>query len=321
MTAIGSGSPSIPKTIAPVDRATKPTIKTNRDSPNDMSTDVSLTTRAREARRLALLAIHAAGSGHPGGALSCLDLLTALYKRMRFDPADPQLPERDRLILSKGHSAPALYAAAAVAGLCSPDDLQGLRKLGHPLQGHPHVRTTPWVEASTGSLGHGFSAALGMAMGLRHQGIDARVYAILGDGEMQEGETWEALMAAAHFGLGRLCAILDYNKFQSDDTIARVMAIEPLADKIRSFGWRLEEIDGHDFGQIDAALNRAEQINDTPTFIIAHTLKGKGVEFMEGRPDWHGSLKMSDADLELSLRQLGATADEIQRYLHGHWSN
>ncbi|NJD05703.1 MAG: transketolase [Methylococcaceae bacterium] len=275
---------------------------------------------ANTARRLVLLAIHAAGSGHPGGALSCTDLLIGLFSHMRYDPANPEWPERDRLVLSKGHSAPALYAVAALSGMFAVQQLKGFRKLGHSLQGHPHVGATPWVETSTGSLGQGFSAALGMALGLRHQGNLARVFVLLGDGELQEGELWEAMLCGAHFNLGKLCAILDYNKLQSDDYLAKVLAVEPLADKIRSFGWHLQEIDGHDPSAIQTALETADRC-DTPSFIIAHTLKGKGVGFMEGRPEWHGSVKLSDADLSQALTDLGASPSEIDGYLNGHWSN
>jgi len=285
-----------------------------------MTTTDAFTAKAREARRLALLAIHTAGSGHPGGVLSCTDLLVGLYAQLRCDPADHCWPQRDRLVLSKGHSAPALYAVAALSGLMPIDNLKGFRKLNQPLQGHPHVGATPWVETSTGSLGQGFSAALGMALGLRHQGNPARVFVLLGDGELQEGEFWEAMLCAAHYRLGNLCAILDYNKLQSDDYLATVLAVEPLADKIRSFGWQLQEIDGHDPAAIRGALETAGR-SEAPSFIIAHTLKGKGVGYMEGKPEWHGSVKLSDADLVRALTDLGASPSEIDGYLNGHWAD
>lgn len=273
--------------------------------------------RATEARRLALVGIHAAGSGHPGGSLSCIDLLTVLYARMRFDLLDPQWIERDRFILSKGHAAPALYAVGACAGLIDKRQLRNLRKLGSPLQGHPHVGVLPWVETSTGSLGQGFSAALGMALGLRHQRSDARVYALLGDGEMQEGEVWEALMSAAHFGLDRLCAILDYNKLQSDSRNSLIMNFEPLGDKLRSFGWHVIEINGHDLAAIDEAFSSAEHHKTQPSFIIAHTVKGAGVDYMAHKPEWHGSVKLSDIDLSRALAALGVTEHDIASYFYG----
>jgi transketolase len=277
---------------------------------------------AQKARCLALLSIHAAASGHPGGVLSCIDILTVIFDHMRFEPTAPHFPERDRFVLSKGHAAPALYAVAALAGFIPVAELRGLRKLGHPLQGHPHVGTTPWVEASTGSLGQGFSSAIGMALGLRHQGNPAHVYTLLGDGEMQEGEVWEGLMCAANFRLSKLCAILDYNKMQSDDFNSNVMKIEPLKEKIQSFGWHTYEINGHDLQEIDECLNNAEKNILGPTFIIAHTTKGKGVSFMEGKPEWHGSVKLSDDNLVHALNDIGATQHEINGYINGSsWEN
>lgn len=282
----------------------------------DLPPLAELQARATQARRLTLSAIHAAGSGHPGGALSCVDLLTVLYARLRFDPAEPTWVQRDRLVLSKGHAAPALYAVGALVGLLPLDALRGFRKLGSPLQGHPHVLTTPWVETSTGSLGQGFSVAVGMALGLRHQGLDGRVYAVLGDGELQEGECWEALMSAAHFRLGGLCALLDYNKLQSDDRNARIMNLEPLGDKLRAFGWAVTDIDGHDLAAIGEALDEAAATTDRPSFIVAHTTKGRGVAYMEDRPEWHGSVKLSEDDITRALTGLGVPADELRSYLH-----
>lgn len=275
-----------------------------------------LSARANEARRLTVAGIHAAGSGHPGGSLSCVDVLTVLYWCMRFDPANHHWVERDRFVLSKGHAAPALYAVAAVAGLLDMRAVRSLRKLGSPLQGHPHVGTLPWVETSTGSLGQGFSAAVGMALGLRHQGIDARVYSLLGDGEMQEGEVWEALMSAAHYRLNGLCAILDYNKLQSDARNKQIMNLEPLGQKLRSFGWNVIDIDGHDLKAIDNALTEAQSCKSHPSFIVAHTIKGAGVDYMADRPEWHGSVKLSDADLQRALIGLGVNEDEMMRYFH-----
>jgi len=273
---------------------------------------------AIRARRLSLAAIHAAASGHPGGVLSAIDIMTVVFQRhLRFDAANPHWEDRDRFVLSKGHAAPALYAVAALAGMYPPTELRGLRKLGHPLQGHPHVGTTPWVEASTGSLGQGFSAGVGMALGLKHVRRNARVYVLLGDGEMQEGQVWEALMCGAHHGTDNLCAILDYNKLQSDDRNENIMALEPLADKIRSFGWQVQEVDGHDLAAIDSALAIAAQRRQSPSFMIAHTIKGKGVPFMEGRPEWHGSVKLRDEDLDRALTALDVGAADVQRYMDG----
>ncbi len=222
-----------------------------------------------------------------------------------------------RFVLSKGHATPVLYAAAAGVGLLERGLLPTLRRLGSPLQGHPEVRTTPFVEASTGSLGQGFSAALGMALGLRHQRSRERVYALLGDGELQEGQVWEAAMFAAHHRLANLCAVVDYNKMQSDDENARVMGLAPLADKWRAFGWRALEIDGHDFEAIDEAFALARTEAQRPTVIIAHTIKGQGVSYMEGSPSWHGSVALTDSDLRRGLRDLGADDGEIGGYLNG----
>ncbi len=283
-----------------------------------MHTEPNLALLANEARKLSLAAIHAAGSGHPGGVLSVIDILSVLF----FDiirPNTEQLVEieRHRCVLSKGHAAPALYSVGALCGLYPVAELKSLRKLGSPLQGHPDVKRLPWVETSTGSLGQGFSVALGMAMGLRHGQYQSRVYAILGDGEMQEGEIWEGLMAAAHFRLSNLCAVLDYNKLQSDDLNSKVMALDPLADKIRAFGWDVCEVDGHDLAALRTCLS--ETFSDQPRFVIAHTSKGKGVDFMENKPSWHGSVKLSDDDLSRALSCLGTSVEQIEKFLKGEF--
>ncbi|MGH7340324.1 MAG: transketolase, partial [Candidatus Rokuibacteriota bacterium] len=234
------------------------------------------------------------GSGHPGGSLSVIDLVTTLmFGRMRHDPKRPDWPDRDRLILSKGHAVPALYAAMTRAGYFPEDWLITLRKLGSPLQGHPDRTALPGIEAATGSLGQGLSIATGMALGLRRSGSPARVYCILGDGEIQEGQVWEAAMAAPELGqpdhpLDNLVAILDENRIQLDDFVAKVRDIEPVVAKWKAFRWPVIEIDGHDIGQIDKALDEAEATRGTPTFIVAHTVKGKGVSFMENNVEWHG---------------------------------
>ncbi len=271
---------------------------------------------ARQARTYALTMIYHAGSGHPGGSLSAIDLLCYLYFReLNYAPDNPGRKDRDRFILSKGHACPALYAVACLAGLLPKTELSGFRKIDRNLQGHPHVGTTPWVETSTGSLGQGFSVAAGMALGLRHLNNEARTYAIIGDGEVQEGQVWEAAMFAAHHRLNRLCTILDYNKMQSDDLNRNISEIEPLADKWRAFGWRVDEIDGHDFDQMERAFASFHNESDRPTLILAHTLKGKGVSYMEGLPNWHGSVALSDDDLERALRDLGIAREEIAAHL------
>nr|VFJ62324.1 MAG: transketolase subunit A [Candidatus Kentron sp. DK] len=268
--------------------------------------------QARKIRCLTLAMIHNAGSGHPGGCLSCADLLAYLFGKKLLRPGSP---DGDRFVLSKGHAAPALYAAGAQAGLVPHGELMGFRKLNAVLQGHPHVGTTPWVATSTGSLGQGFSAAIGMALGYRHQEISSRIYAILGDGEMQEGEVWEGAMCASHHGLGNLSALVDYNKMQSDDLNANIMGLEPLADKWRAFGWHVQELDGHDFDAIAAALDAAEDVSDHPSVLIAHTIKGKGVSYMEGIPTWHGSATLRDEELERALADLGSSRQEVAQWL------
>jgi len=274
----------------------------------------TLSELARQVRRWTLESIYHAGSGHPGGALSAVDLMLYLFtQEMRFDPEDAENPSRDRFVLSKGHACPALYAVAALVGLLPVQELRALRKLNGRLQGHPHRLTTPWVEASTGSLGQGFSFAIGEALGLRYQERPSRVYVMLGDGELQEGEVWEGAMCAGHYKLDNLCAVIDYNKLQSDDANANIMTLEPLVDKWRAFNWHVEEIDGHDFSEMAAAFQRARTVRRKPTVVVAHTVKGKGVSFMEGAPAWHGSLKLRKTELQQALRELapqGKPAEE-----------
>ena len=268
-------------------------------------------------RQNSLLGIYHAESGHPGGVLSSIDLIAYLFmKEMNYDKKDFSKKERDRFILSKGHCAPALYAVAAEVEIIDKSRLNGLRKINHELQGHTHRGVTPWVEASTGSLGQGFSFAIGEAKGLKIQNIDNRVYVMLGDGELQEGEIWEGTMFAGHHKLDNLCAIVDYNKMQSDDFNENIMGLEPLADKWKSFGWHVIEIDGHNFDEIGNAFGDARSEKEKPTVIIAHTIKGNGVSYMEGSPAWHGSLKLSDEDLTQALLELGATEEEIQGYIN-----
>lgn len=252
---------------------------------------------ATAIRKDALIQIHGAGSGHPGGSLSCADILAVLYGGI----LNAQGNQRDRFVMSKGHACPALYAAWAQVGLLDPSELSGFRKIGQALQGHPHVLATPLAETSTGSLGQGFSAAVGMALGYRHQQLGGRIFALLGDGELQEGIVWEAAMSAAHYQLNNLVAIIDYNKLQSDDTNAAIMGLEPLTDKWRAFGWHVVVVNGHDHEALRLALlERYAQA----TVIIAHTVKGKGVSWMENVPAWHGSVKLSDDELHSALEEL-----------------
>ena len=264
----------------------------------------------------ALVSIYKAKSGHPGGVLSAIEVLYYLFKEeMSFDINNLEDIHRDRFILSKGHCAPALYAVAAEIGIINKDRLHGLRKLGHELQGHTHRGSTPWAEASTGSLGQGFSFALGEAYGFKMQGINNRVYVMLGDGELQEGEIWEGMMFAGHHKISNLCAIVDYNKMQSDDLNANIIGLEPLNDKFISFNWDVIEIDGHNFVEIEKAFNFARKNKTSPTIIISHTMKGRGVSFMEEVPTWHGSLELSNDDLRKSLTELGCSESKIEEYI------
>ena len=255
-----------------------------------------------------------AGSGHPGGSLSVIDILTTLYfARLRYDPTRPHWPDRDRLVLSKGHCVPALYSVMAKAGFFPESRLISLRKLGSPLQGHPDRTALPGIEGATGSLGQGLSMSIGMALGLRLARFPARVYCVIGDGESQEGQVWEAAMSAPKLGqphhvLDNLCVILDYNKIQLDGFVKNIMDLEPVTDKWKAFGWPVIEIDGHDIGQIDKALEQAEATRGRPTFIVAHTIKGKGVSFMENEPDWHGKAP-KPAEAIRAIREILAVSE------------
>ncbi len=246
--------------------------------------------KARQIRAHIIKMTAAAGSGHPGGSLSAADIVTALYFHLlRVDPQNPAWPDRDRFILSKGHAAPLLYAALAERGFFPVEELLTLRRLGSRLQGHPDMKSLPGVEVSTGSLGQGLSAGNGMALAAKLDGRDYRVFVLLGDGEIQEGMVWEAAMAAAHYRLDNVTAFLDHNGLQIDGPITEVMSPEPVADKWRAFGWDVQEIDGHDIGQIIKAVEAARQVKGKPQMIIAQTCKGKGVSFMENQVDWHGT--------------------------------
>jgi transketolase len=278
--------------------------------------ETQLAEAARYIRMHSVASIFHAGSGHPGGALSCADLIACLYgAELNVWPRGVSDPARDRFVLSKGHSAPALYAAGAHYGFCNPNAALALRKLGSPFQGHPHVGDLPWVETSTGSLGQGVSVALGMALGLKLLKKSSRVYALLGDGELQEGEVWEAAMSASHHELENLCVIIDYNKLQSDNTNDVIMRLEPLAAKWRAFDWGVVEIDGHSIPEILKAFRRATATLGRPSVIIAHTVKGKGVPFMENVPTWHGSVKLTREQTLQALSALGANDAQTKELL------
>lgn len=255
-------------------------------------------------RKHIIKSVHAAKSGHPGGSLSAADILTVLYfDKMNVDPKNPKMEDRDRFVLSKGHAAPVLYATLAEKGFFSEEELLKLRHLGAMLQGHPDMKGTPGVEMSTGSLGQGFSSAVGMALASKLDKKKNKVYALLGDGEIQEGLIWEAAMAANHYRLNNLTAILDYNGLQIDGKNEKVISISPVKEKWESFGFGVLEIDGHNLKEIKEALDQADTI-DKPVIIIAKTIKGKGVSFMEDQAGWHGKAP-SDEEKEQALKELG----------------
>ena len=263
-----------------------------------------LKNQARLLRIEILKMLTEAGSGHTGGSLSAADIVAALYfYKLRYKPENPQWPERDRFVLSKGHAAPLLYAVLAISGYFDKSLLRTLRKLGSPLQGHPCSKMLPGVEVSTGSLGQGLSVANGVAMGLKLQGLNSRVYCLLGDGELQEGQVWEAAMTASHYKSDNLCAIIDLNGLQIDGPISSVKNIEPVDKKFQSFGWNTIEINGHDMAQIVDALDRAEELKGAPTVILARTIKGKGVSIFEGKVKYHG-IAPTPEELEIALKEL-----------------
>ena len=262
---------------------------------------------AKNIRLGVLEGVHAAASGHPGGSLSIADIMTYLYfSEMNVNPADPKNPDRDRLVLSKGHTAPALYAALAEKGFFSKDELKNLRQVGSFLQGHPDMKGTPGVDMTTGSLGLGVSAACGMALAAKIDGKDYRTYAILGDGESQEGQVWEAAMFASHYKLDNLCVVFDWNGLQIDGPVAEVMNPTPHDKKLEAFGFHVISIDGHDFDAIEAAFNEAKTVKGKPTAIIAKTIKGKGVSYMEDQVGWHGSAP-NDEQYAIAVAEIKAT--------------
>jgi transketolase len=267
----------------------------------------ALREKARQVRLDILDATTRAGSGHPSSSWSAVEIVLVLFFGgvMRFRPDEPEWPERDRFIMSKGHAAPLLYAALAHAGYFDRSELNRLREVDSPVQGHPIQGLMPGVEATTGSLGQGLSVGLGHVLGGRLNGLNYRVYVLLGDGECEAGQVWEAAMAAAHYKAGNLIAILDYNKYQETGPISREMALEPLVEKWRSFGWHVIEADGHDFANLLARLREAQQVEDRPSILIAHTVKGKGVSFVEADFTYHGR-SLTPAQAEQAREEINA---------------
>ena len=276
-----------------------------------MTNNTKLELTAYKIRKHAIDAVYSAASGHPGGSLSIADIMTYLYfSEMRVDPNKPNCEDRDRLVLSKGHTAPALYAALALKGFFPTELIKTLRKPDSILQGHPSMRYTPGVDMSTGSLGQGISAACGMALGAKLKGKDFRVYVPLGDGEIEEGQVWEAAMFAGNRKLDNLCAIVDYNNLQIDGSLDEVNSPYPIKEKFEAFGWNVIEICGHCFSQIEEAFEAAKTCKGKPTCIVAKTVKGKGVSFMEDKCDWHGSAPNAEqyaqamAELDEAMKSL-----------------
>ena len=279
----------------------------------DFDTRKELKLKANEVRRGVVEAVHSAKSGHPGGSLSVSDTLTYLYfKEMNIDPKDPHKEERDRLVLSKGHTCPALYSVLSQRGFFPHDELLKLRKVGAMLQGHPDMKGTPGVDMSSGSLGQGISTACGMALGAKLKGEKHRIYTILGDGELQEGQVWEAAMFAGAKKLDNLCAVVDNNGLQIDGRVTEVNNPEPITDKFAAFGWHVISIDGHNFDEIEKAFNEAKATKGQPTVIIQKTIKGKGVSFMEDQASWHGAAP-NDEQFAQAMSDLDAIRDSINK--------
>ena len=259
---------------------------------------------ARETRKDIIKMISLAGSGHPGGSLSCVEIVVALYfKIMRHNPKAPNWTDRDRFVLSKGHSVPTVYSVLSRTGYFPRDWLWKLRKIDSNLEGHPCMRKTPGIEASTGSLGQGLSIVNGMALAGKMDKRDYRVYVLLGDGEIEEGQIWEASMTTSRYGLDNLCAILDHNRLQIDDSIKNIKNPYPLAEKWQAFGWEVVEVDGHNFADLLNAFAYSKQVKHKPTMIIANTVKGKGVSFMENQLAWHGKAPTAE-QCELALKEI-----------------
>lgn len=279
----------------------------------EQSTELMLRKTANNVRLGIIESVYSAGCGHPGGSLSVADVITYLYfKEMKVDPKNPKDGDRDRFVLSKGHTAPALYAALAERGYFSKDELKTLRKTASRLQGHPDMKGIPGVDMTTGSLGLGISAACGMALCGKVDKKDYRVYTVIGDGESEEGQVWEAAMFAAHYKLDNLCAVLDLNGLQIDGAITEVMNPTPHDEKFRAFGWNVIVIDGHSFAEIEAAFCEARNTKGRPTVIIAKTVKGKGVSYMENRCEWHGQAPKEDM-YRVAISDLEAIAAELNK--------
>ncbi len=276
------------------------------------------TEKKKELMRLAthirmdiLTEVYSANSGHPGGSLSIADTLAYLYNEvLRVDPEKPACPDRDRFVLSKGHTAPALYAVLAERGFIPKEDLTGFRNINSYLQGHPDMKHTPGCDMTSGSLGLGISAAAGMALGAKIQGKDFRVYAMLGDGELAEGQVWEASMFSAHYKLDNLCAFVDWNGLQIDGRIVDVMNSTPIDKKFRAFGWYVQVINGHDFDEIEKAVGKAKKTKGRPSVIILKTVKGKGVSYMEDKASWHGAAP-NEEQYKLGMAELNAALEAI----------
>ena len=255
---------------------------------------------------------HGAKAGHPGGSLSAADVFTYLYfKELNIDPKNPKWDGRDRFVLSKGHTAPGLYSALANRGFFPVEDLKTLRHIDSYLQGHPNMNTVPGVDMSTGSLGQGISAAVGMAIAAKYQGKTNRVYALLGDGEIQEGQVWEACMAASHYKLDNLCIVVDNNGLQIDGAVKDVMSPYPIVGKLEAFGFKVEAVDGHDFDALEKAFANARETKGAPYAIVMTTTKGKGVSYMENQAGWHGKAP-NDAELEQGMNELKAALAELE---------
>ena len=255
---------------------------------------------------------HSAKAGHPGGSLSATEMFTYLYfKEMNIDPKNPKWEDRDRFVLSKGHTTPGLYSTLAERGFFPVEDLPTFRHIDSYLQGHPNMNMVPGVDMSTGSLGQGVSVATGMALAAKHTGKQNRVYSLLGDGEIQEGQVWEACMAAAHYKLDNLCIVIDNNGLQIDGNIADVMSPYPIVDKLAAFGFDVQQIDGHDFDQIEEAFNHARTVKGKPSAIVIKSTKGKGVSFMENNAGWHGKAP-NDAEYAQAMSELKAQLAELE---------
>ena len=277
----------------------------------DQNQKMALTT-ATKARKLALQCVYEAASGHPGGSMSCMDVLTVLYFGvMRIDPDSPKAPNRDRFVLSKGHCTPALYSVLALRGFFPVEELHKFRSIDDHYSGHPDMVHVKGVDMSTGSLGQGISAAVGMALAGKMDGKTYRVYTILGDGEIEEGQTWEAAMAAAKYQLDNLCAVVDVNGLQIDGKTADVMPSEPLDKKYEAFGWHVIKIDGHDYDAIIGAFREAETVKGKPTVILAKTVKGKGISYMENNAGWHGKAPNQE-QYEQGMAELNAILEKLE---------